>query len=98
MKKKFSTHWVSSSQTRKQRKYRANAPLHIRNKFVSANLSKELRKKLGTRNIAIRKGDTVKIMRGSFSTKTGKVNSVDLKRMRISIEGIQKKKKDGTKR
>ena len=97
MKSKFSTKWKGSSQIRKQRKYRFNAPLHIRQKFMSANLSKDLRKKVGKRNIEVRKGDTVKIMRGAFSGKQGKVNMVDLKRNRISIEGIQRQKKEGTK-
>src|SRR3989338_176397 len=45
MKNKFSTKWKESKQPRKQRKYRANAPLHLRKKFVNVNLSKELRKK-----------------------------------------------------
>jgi len=96
MKKKFSPHWKESRQTRKQRKYRANAPLHIRQKFVSANIIKELRGKYG-RSMPVRNGDTVKIMRGKFSGKTGKVSKVDLKRGRISVEGMQIQKKDGTK-
>lgn len=96
MKKEFSTAWKASRQTRKQRKYRANAPLHIRQKFVSANISKELRVKYG-RSMPVRNGDTVKIMRGKFSGKTGKVSKVNLKRGRISVEGIQIQKKDGTK-
>ena len=49
MKKDFSKSWKSSRQPRKQRKYVFNAPLHIRHKLVSANLSKELRKKYGKR-------------------------------------------------
>ena len=69
MKQKFSIHWKSSKQPRKQRKYAANAPLHLRKKFVSANLSKDLRKKQGKRNIPLRKGDIVKIMRGKFKGK-----------------------------
>lgn len=97
MKKTFSTRWKSSKQTRKQRKYQARAPLHIRHKFLSANLSKELRKKIGRRSLELRKGDNVKIMRGEFKKKTGKILGVDLKKTRISIEGIQRKKKDGTK-
>jgi large subunit ribosomal protein L24 len=97
MKKHFSSHWIASSQTRKQRKYRANAPLHIKQKFMSGNLSKELRKKLGRRSLEVRKGDTVKLMRGKFSGRQGKINNVQLKRTRISIEGIQRQKKDGTK-
>ncbi len=97
MKKQFSKYWKASKQPRKQRKYRAKAPLHIKRKFLSANLSKELRKKYQKRSFPIRKGDSVKIMRGSFKGKTGKINMVDLKRTRVSIEGLQRAKKDGTK-
>lgn len=97
MKKKFSKHWKSSKQPRKQRKYLANAPLHLRKKLVSINLSKELRKKMGKRNLPAKKGDNVKIMNGKFKGKTGKINSVNLKTSRIIIEGIQVKKQDGSK-
>jgi large subunit ribosomal protein L24 len=97
MKRKFSISWNASRQPRKQRKYVFNAPLHIRHKLVSANLSKELRKKYGKRSFPLRKGDSVKIMVGEFKKKTGKIASVDLKRLRISIEGIQRTKKDGSK-
>ncbi len=97
MKKKFSTQWKSSKQTRKQRKYLANAPLHLRHKLLSANLSKELRKKYKRRSFPVRKGDKVKIMVGKFKGKEGKVGSVDLKKLRVTIEGIQRQKKDGTK-
>ena len=97
MKKTFSKHWIASKQPRKQRKYKARAPLHIKHIFLSANLSKELRKKYQRRSFPLRKGDTIKIMRGSFKRKTGKIENVDLKRTRVSIEKIQKAKKDGTK-
>jgi len=97
MKKEFSTAWISSKQPRKQRKYRANAPLHIKHELVSANLNKELRKKYGRRSFPVRKGDNVKIMRGEFTGKTGKVSIVSLKKLKLAVEGIQKQKKDGTK-
>lgn len=97
MKKKFSNKWIASKQIRKQRKYRYNAPLHVRQKFMTANLSKELRVKMKKRNIILRKGDKVKIMRGEFFKKEGKVILVDLKKSRIAVEGIQRQKKDGTK-
>ncbi|MBI2047318.1 50S ribosomal protein L24 [Candidatus Pacearchaeota archaeon] len=97
MKKAFSTQWKGSRQPRKQRKYRAKSPLHIRHRFLSSNLSKELRKRHGRRSIEVRKGDSVRIMRGEFKRKTGKVDRVDLKRTRINIQGIQRAKKDGTK-
>jgi len=79
MKKKFSTQWKSSKQPRKKRKYVANAPLHLRKKFVSINLSKELRKKTNKRNIPAKKGDKVKICVGKFKGKTGKILTVNLK-------------------
>jgi large subunit ribosomal protein L24 len=97
MKSKFSTSWVRSKQPRKQRKYRAEAPLHIKHKFLSANLSKELRKKHGKRSVPIRKGDEILVMRGSFRKKKAKVSLIDLKRTRLALEGVQRSKKDGTK-
>jgi len=97
MKKHFSKHWKASKQPRKQVKYRANAPLHIKHKFMSANLDKDLRKKYGKRSFPLRKGDSVKILRGEFKKKTGKVGLVDLKKLRIAIENLQRTKKDGSK-
>jgi len=97
MRKKFSTKWKASRQKRKQRKYRFNASLHIRKKMVSAHLSKELRKKYSKRNTSLRKSDVVKVMRGSFKGKTGKINIINLRKLKVSIEGLQKQKKDGTK-
>ncbi|MFA6023209.1 MAG: 50S ribosomal protein L24 [Candidatus Pacearchaeota archaeon] len=97
MKKDFSIHWRKSRQTRKQRKFIANAPRHIKKKTMSSHLSKELRKKYGKRSFPIRKGDMVKIMIGSSKGKSGKVILVIPKREQVAIEGIQRKKKDGTK-
>jgi len=97
MKNKFSKHWKASSQPRKQRKYSANAPLHIKRKLLSVNLSKELRKKHNRRNIPVVKGDTVKIMVGKFKKKNGKIISIDTKNSKIKIEGITIKKQDGSK-
>lgn len=97
MKQEFSTSWLSSKQPRKQRKYLANAPFHIKHKFLSANLSKSLREKYGKRNLPLRKGDEVLIMRGAFAKKKAKVASVDLKNSRVTLEGIQRTKKEGSK-
>jgi large subunit ribosomal protein L24 len=97
MKNKFSKHWKESKQPRKQRKYRANAPLHIKRKLLSANLSKDLRKKYKKRNLPVVKGDVVKIMRGKFKKKTGKVTEVITGISKIKVEGIMVKKQDGSK-
>ena len=64
---------------------------------MGASLSKELRKKHNTRSVSVRKGDEVKIMKGEFKGKIGKINKVNIKKQRVAIEGMQNKKKDGTK-
>jgi large subunit ribosomal protein L24 len=95
--KKFSSHWISSKKVKKQRKYRANAPIHLKRKFICSNLTKELRKIHKKRSLTLRKKDVVKIMRGSFKKRTGKISGIDTKNKKVFIEGIQKTKKDGTK-
>jgi large subunit ribosomal protein L24 len=97
MKAKFSKSWIKSKQRRKQRKYLANAPLHIKRKKLSANLTKDLRKKYGKRNFPVRKGDEVRVMVGEFKGKTGKITAVDNEKSRVTIENLQRKKKDGSK-
>jgi large subunit ribosomal protein L24 len=97
MKQKFSTHWKASKQPRKQRKYTANAPLHIKRKLLGVNLSKELRKKYSKRNIPVRKGDEIRVMRGKFKGKQGKIISIDTKSSKIKIDSIMIKKQDGSK-
>jgi len=96
MKSEFSKSWQKSVQPRKQVKFRANAPHHIRRKFMSAPLKKELRGKYG-RSAVVRKGDEVKIMRGKFRGKIGKVEKVDVKNTRLQVAGAQRQKKGGEK-
>jgi len=88
---------TSSKQPRKQRKARFEARLHERQHLVHAHLSKELRAKLKTkrRSLEIRKGDRVKILRGERKGKSGKVTRVDLKELKIYIEGVLNRKAKG---
>jgi large subunit ribosomal protein L24 len=97
MKKEFSTKWKASKQPRKQRKFIAKAPLHIKRKMLSIRLSKDLIKKHEQKNIVARKGDIVKIMKGNFKKKQGKITEIKLKTSKIYVEGIQVKKMDGSK-
>ena len=97
MKKIFSKHWKSSKQPRKQRKYLAKAPIHVKKKQLSANLSKDLRQKHQMRNLELRKGDRVKVMRGKHKGKQGKIIEIKTKRLKIYISGIQIKKLEGSK-
>ncbi len=85
-----------SKQPRKQRKALYQAPLHVRQKLMSAPLSPELRERFGVRNLPVRTGDKVLIMRGDFKGQEGKVVKVDLKNLRIYVEGITIKRADGT--
>jgi large subunit ribosomal protein L24 len=88
---------IYSSKPRKQRNFRYNAAMHVRQKFMHAHVSKELKSKMGisSRSIALRKGDTVKIVKGKFKGKTGKVSDVSLRKNAVYIEGISRKKSKG---
>jgi len=77
-----------SKQPRKKRKERYQAPLHKARAFLHCNVAKELRKKVGSKTALVRRGDTVKVMRGSFKTKTGKVTEVDYKTLKVFVEGM----------
>lgn len=95
--KTFSTAWKASTQPRKQRKYGYAAPLHLKQKGLHAHLARELKKKYGVRTSRVRKGDTVKIMRGQFAKKEGKIDRVDVKRNKVFVSGAEIIKKDGSK-
>ena len=77
------------------RRFFYNAPQHIKRKMVAAHLAEDLMLKYKRRSIQVIKGDTVKIMRGSYKGRVGKVRKVDVKRQRIEIEGVTITKVDG---
>ena len=89
------THQSVSSQRRKSRKAHFSAPSNIRRKIMSSHLSKDLRTKYEVRSVPVRKGDTVKIMRGQFKGREGKVQSVYRKRWCLHIEKIVREKTNG---
>ena len=97
MVKNWTSSWKASTQPRKQRKYRANAPKHVLRGFLSAHLAPPLRKKYQRRSISVRVGDKVTVRRGQFKGTSGKVNRVELKKSILFIEGVEFTKKDGTK-
>jgi len=96
MKKEFSNKWISSIQTRKQRKYRYNAPLHTRIKFSGAKLHKTLREKYSIKTLRIVKGDKVKVMRGSYKGKEAIIEKVDRKNNKLILEKIMVSRRDGS--
>lgn len=81
----------------KQRKRLYNAPLHKKRKWVAAHLAENLLLKYDYRSASVVKGDTVKVMRGSFKGHEDKVARVNIRKQVVEIEGITIVKADGTK-
>jgi len=90
---------VKSKSPNKQRKAQYNAPLHTKRKRVTARLQLDSNDKRfeGIRNITVRVGDTVRVVRGDYAhggkrertneQKSGAILSVDSNSGRLTIEG-----------
>lgn len=83
-----------SSLPRVQRRARAQAPLHRKSKEIKVHLDSEKFKDVPAHRVTVRKGDTVKIIRGSRSGHEGKVALIDVKARKISIEKALLRKAD----
>lgn len=79
-----------------QRKSASSAKM--RKGQMMAGLSKDLRAEYGVRGSSLRKGDTVRIAKGDYKGHEGKVSAIDLPSMKITVEGVQMSKMDGTKK
>jgi len=86
-----------SIKSRKQRKILFNNPQHQKRKSISAHLIEDLLLKYDKRSLPVIKGDTVKVMRGSYKGHEDKVASVNVNRRSLEIEGITMTKADGNK-
>ncbi|RDB21173.1 60S ribosomal protein L26-2 [Hypsizygus marmoreus] len=84
-----------SSSRRKSRKAHFSAPSSIRRKLMSSSLSKELRSKHNTRSLPIRKDDEVRIVRGKYKGREGKVTQVYRKKWVIHVDRVQRDKSNG---
>jgi large subunit ribosomal protein L24 len=80
----------------KQRKALYDSRGQRTRKLMSASLSKELRGTQGRRLYQVRKGDTVKILRGDFAGVEGKVTEIDRSAQRLFVEGVTREKTSGT--
>jgi large subunit ribosomal protein L24 len=89
---------TNSTKARKQRKARANAPLHMKRRMVAAHLDSALMREYNVRSLTVRKGDTVKVLRGGEGIKgvESKVARVDLSECKIIVENVTVAKADGT--
>jgi large subunit ribosomal protein L24 len=66
--------------------------------MMAAHLSDELRKQYSRRNVPVRKGDTVVVMRGKFKKRSGKIARLDTNKYKVYIEGVMIRRTDGTER
>jgi len=80
----------------KQRKRIYQAPLHNRGKLLSSPLSSDLKTRFKTNAAKVRRGDTVRVLRGDRKGFEGKVTRVERKSYRIFVEGMSRDKADGT--
>jgi large subunit ribosomal protein L24 len=86
---------TTTKNPRKQRKMLYNAPAHIRHKLMAAPLSPELIAQRGIKALPVRKGDTVRVVRGDHKGFEGKVSLVDLKNYRVTLEGLTRERVEG---
>ncbi|GAA5868209.1 hypothetical protein JCM3774_000601 [Rhodotorula dairenensis] len=86
---------VVSISSRKAHKAHFTAPSSVRRVIMSAPLSKELRAEHGTRSIPIRKDDEVKIVRGTYKGREGRVTVCQRKNFRIFVDGVSRDKGNG---
>jgi len=84
----------------KQRKNRAMAALHSRQRMVACHLDRPLIREYNVRSVPVHKGDIVKILRGGAGVKgnEGKVADVDLGMVKISVDNVTSTKADGTQK
>ena len=88
------SHLVASKR-RTQRKLQLSAPSSIKRRLMSCHLAKTLRDEHKLRALPIKRGDEVKILKGKFKGKTGKVVQVYRRRSVIYVDKIQREKQNG---
>lgn len=86
---------IVTSSRRKCRKAHFTAPSSIRRKMMSSTLSKELKEKYNVRAVPVKKDDVVKVTRGSWKGREGKVVQVYRKKWVIHVEKVTREKVNG---
>lgn len=77
-----------STQPRKERRALYNAPVHEKRARIASHLDEPLLLKYNTRSLTLRKGDTVRIMRGEFAGISGKVLEVNTRTGKVTVDGV----------
>lgn len=85
-----------STQPRKERKTLYNLPVHLKRARIAAHLDGPLLEKYGKRSTTVRKGDTVRIMRGEFAGTSGKILEVNTRTGKVTVDGVTVSKAKAT--
>lgn len=85
---------ISSTQPRRQRKALYEATTFERRRRMTVPLSRELRTRFKRRNVPIRKGDTVRILSGSYKGSEERVARVDRSAYSVTLDNITGKTGD----
>ncbi|MCI4350631.1 MAG: 50S ribosomal protein L24 [Thermoplasmata archaeon] len=73
---------------RKQRLARFTAHTTLRRRLMSVPLSRDLRARYGRRQMPVRKGDTVRVLRGSYIGREERVARVDRRSYSVTLDNI----------
>lgn len=87
---------IKCNSRRKARRAHFQAPSHVRRILMSAPLSKELRAKYNVRAIPVRKDDEVRVKRGMYKGREGKVTACYRLKWVIHVDKVQREKANGT--
>ncbi len=83
-----------STQPRRQRLARFNADLFERRRRMAVPLSRELRRRYGRRSLPVRKGDTVRILSGSYKGREERVAKIDRQWYSVTLDNVTTKTGD----
>ena len=85
---------TTSHLPRRQRKALYTASTSERRRRMAVPLSRELRRRYGRRQIPVRKGDTVRILSGSYVGREERVAKVNLRSYSVTLDNVTGKTAD----
>lgn len=85
---------TTSRLPRYQRKAVFTADLFHRRRMMAVPLSRELRRRYGRRSLPVRKGDTVRILSGSYVGREERVAKIDRQAYSVTLDNVTGKTAD----
>lgn len=77
-----------SSSPRRQRRALYDASTFERRRRMTVLLSRDLRRRFGRRSVPVRKGDTVRVLSGSFVGREERVAEVDRRSYSVTLDNV----------